>query len=109
MIPEFDLRRESTRSFDRLLPRLEARLKTQIGAKKADWQIFVSRLQNHFPALFKLYHHLYAQQYDFFYHLEDLLFVAAQFWLNRSADLKALDAAREGEPEWFLSKLLCPV
>ncbi len=47
---------------------------------------------------------IYGDQYDFFYHLERILTTAAEMWLARSAELKALDAAREGDNRWFQSQ-----
>ncbi len=61
------------------------------------------RLEVHFPLLFELLISLYQDQYDFFYHLEDLLFCLAEAWIERPEDLKALDAAREDDPQWFHS------
>ena len=61
------------------------------------------RLEVHFPLLFELLISLYQDQYDFFYHLEDLLFCLAEAWIERPEDLKALDAAREDDPHWFHS------
>ena len=47
---------------------------------------------------------IYGDQYDFFYHLERILATAAEMWLARPAELKALDAAREGDNRWFQSQ-----
>jgi glycosidase len=100
MSPNFDLSRETTRTFSRLLPRLEACF---VHADAEIWQAFLSRLKEHFSTLFRLYHQLYHTRYDFFYHLEDLLVTLAQSWLARPADLQALDASREAAPAWFQS------
>ena len=51
---------------------------------------------SNFPRLFGLLLRLYGNQYDFFYHLEDLLNTLAQSWIERSGELKALDAAPRG-------------
>jgi glycosidase len=69
----------------------------------AAWADFLQRLERNFDRLFSLYFHLYSQQYDFFYYLEDLLLTLARMWLDRPEDLKALDAAREADPAWFQS------
>jgi len=61
------------------------------------------RLEVHYPLLFELLISLYQDQYDFFYHLEDLLFCLAEAWIERPEGLKALDAAREDDPHWFHS------
>ncbi len=95
------LEREAHRSLDRLLPRLADRFAGQTDADT--WGIFTRRLGAHFDRLFNLLFQLYGQQYDFFYHLENLLAIAARSWLSRPAELKALDAAREADPLWFQS------
>ena len=60
-------------SLARLRPRLEARFNEEASENPANWEIFLQRLETNFPCLFRLYYQLYAGQYDFFYHLEDLL------------------------------------
>ena len=95
---------QSRRTLDRLLPRLEERYRAKRGRMTADqWRTFTQRLDAHFPRLFKLLYRVYGQQYDFFYYLEELLNVAARMWLARSDELKALDGAREQNPQWFQS------
>jgi len=101
MSEAFDLKRETGRSLERLLPRLEARFASQTSPEQ--WDVFVRRLKQHFPRLFGLYYRLYGQRYDFFYHLEGLLDGIAASWLERPQDLKALDASREADPRWFQS------
>ena len=71
--------------------------------REDEWQVFEKRLQKHFPDLFQLYYQLYADQYDFYYHLEDLLSTLARMWQSRPDDLKALDDNREAQPTWFQS------
>jgi amylosucrase len=97
------LDQESQRSLKRILPRLEERFKKQIKANPQGWQVFSTRLQKHFPKLFKLYFGIYHDQYDFFFHLEDLLISLASSWFARPADLRELDNAREKDPLWFQS------
>lgn len=92
-------KQQTTRSMERLLPRLEARFAA--AAAPADWAAFKARLERHFPALFPLLLHLYGSHYDFFFHLEEILASAAEAWLARPARLKALDAQREANPGWF--------
>lgn len=96
------LHQQTKRSLERLLPRLDARFAAQ--ADPAEWAAFRSRLERHFPRLFRLLLHLYGSHYDFFYHLEEILASAARAWLERPARLKALDAQREGDPDWFQSQ-----
>jgi glycosidase len=100
---EIDINQEAAWSLERLLPRLEEKLATEIEADPQMWQVFQMRLQEHFPRLFKLYHHLYARHYDFFYYLEILLISLAKAAFNRPTDLRALDAERENNPLWFQS------
>ncbi len=96
-------------SLARLLPRLQDQYakilsKTSTETEDAGWEPFRDRLIEHFPRLFTLYYQLYAQNYDFFYHLEDLLLRLMKSWLDRSAELKVLDNHRENFPDWFQSE-----
>ena len=97
------LDREALRTLNRLVPRLEKELAKQIKADKDGWKVFSARLHQHFPLLFRLYYSLYSNHYDFFFHVEDLLVSLARAWFQRSADLRALDQARERDPLWFQS------
>ena len=90
-------------SLTRILPRLETVFSAQINQQPEDWASFNRRLKDHFPRLFRLYFGLYSTQYDFYYHLEDLLITLARAWIDRPSDLKKLDIERESEPEWFQS------
>jgi hypothetical protein len=98
------LERHAKLSLSRLLPRLEADFRKEAKADPAAWQTFIARLKVNFGYLFELLHHLYGDQYDFFYHLEQILAAAARMWLARPAELRALDAARERDPLWFQSQ-----
>ena len=90
-------------TLDRLLPRLELRFANAIAARSDEWHSFRQRLQAYFPRLFQLLKVLYGTQYDFYYHLEELLASLLTSWLERTATLKVLDAERERQPDWFLS------
>jgi len=92
--------RHSASSFTRLMPRLRNRFK---DVPDADWQAYTIRLERHFPRLFRLLHRLYSSHYDFFFHLENLLTTATELWIGRSDELKALDAIRENDPQWYQS------
>jgi amylosucrase len=94
--------RDAQRSLARLLPRLEQEFAAHAGTPA--WDAFRRRLDEHFPRLFHLLRELYGDQYDFFYHLERTLALAAQSWFDRPADLKAQDAVREAAPTWFQSE-----
>ena len=92
--------KQSVSSFARILPRLRDRF---CDVPEADWQVFTQRMEKNFGRLFHLLHALYSGHYDFFFHLESIMISATQMWVNRSDDLKALDAMREGDPGWFQS------
>jgi len=91
------------RSFQRLQPRLRARFEAYAQANPAGWAEFNQRLETHFARLFDLLLRLYGGQYDFFYHLEELLGSLAEAWIARPDGLKALDRTREQEPAWYQS------
>ncbi len=89
---------DASLSLARIWPRLAARF---ADADPTAWAVFRTRLHAHFGTLFPLLRHLYGGQYDFFYHLEATLEMAATQWLARSPALQALDAAREADPGWL--------
>jgi glycosidase len=91
------------KSLQRILPRVEQALKKNISKDPQGWEHFTARLYKNFPALFNSYFKIYNNQYDFFYHLEDLVTSIARSWFARPADLRELDNAREKNPLWFQS------
>ncbi len=93
---------ECARTYARLMPRFEAEWAGALPA--GEWAIFRARLDTHFPRLFRLLARLYGDRYDFYYHLEQILAMAAAMWRDRPAALKALDAAREADATWFQSQ-----
>ena len=95
------LQEQADESLRRLMPRLEARFRA--GIDEAEWERYLARLERHFPRLFTPLLQLYGNRYDFFWHLESILFSATEMWVARSEELKALDARREEDPDWFLS------
>lgn len=99
-----NLEQKATLSLVRLTPRLQERFSHLATTHARDWQVFLSRLEVHFQRLFGLYYQLYADQYDFFYHLEDLIISLGRAWFDRPAELKALDLQRETDPRWFQSQ-----
>ncbi|MEL7644661.1 MAG: alpha-amylase family glycosyl hydrolase, partial [Anaerolineaceae bacterium] len=103
---ELNLNTEAVNSLDKLLPRLQSSFVEEIAADPQAWLAFNQRLGAHFPALFRLYHHLYAARYDFFYHLEALLTELLRAAFARPADLRALDAEREVNPLWYQSNTM---
>ena len=96
---EASLNQEIAVTLRRLIPRIEPHL-----LDDEDRDLFCTRLEQHFPAVFRLLLDLYGERYDFFYHLEQLLIMAAQMHADRPADLKELDRAREANPTWFQSQ-----
>jgi amylosucrase len=84
MFDPAQLHLETQRSYTRLWPRLAAHFAEQ--AHTPAWQSFRRRFD------------------DFFYHLEQILLLAAQSWLERPSELQALDAEREANPTWFQSE-----
>jgi glycosidase len=100
---EDDLIDKASTSLARLRPRLEAQFTPRAAVDVPAWGDFMRRLEDNFPRLFGLYYHLYSGCYDFFYHLEDLLFTLARMTMDRPAELKALDTLREADPQWFQS------
>ncbi len=94
---------EALRSLNRLLPRLEAAFAAYRTQHPEQWGIYQKRLRTGFSSLFQILAHLYGDQYDFFYHLESLMMIITKAWVDRSDDLKALDAEREAQPTWFQS------
>jgi amylosucrase len=103
---ETDLERKIETSLKRLKPRLLVCLAESAGRDPQGWEQFVRRLDEHFPRLFRLYYHLYRENYDFFYHLEDLVCTLSRMWFARPPDLRALDARRENDPLWFQSQAM---
>lgn len=97
------VQREAARSLTRLLPRV-AQAFAEAGGAAVAWNVFEQRLQREWPRLFELLFGLYGTQYDFFYHLEQLLLAMAQSWLERPDWLKQRDALREADTEWFQSE-----
>ena len=88
-------------SLSRLLPKLEERFGDRV--ERGEWQNYLERIKTHFPRLFQLLYQLYGNQYDFFYHLENILAIVTQKWLERSDNLKALDVMRQSDPQWYQS------
>ena len=73
------------------------------AARKA-WKAFASRLDAHFPTLLQELAPLYGARPDFLDFLVELLAVGFDAWLERPADLQALDLQREKNPRWFQSQ-----
>lgn len=93
------LNEQAALSLERLMPRIAPLLDNA-----EDRDIFFTRLTDQFPRLFRLLFQLYGDQYDFFYHLEQLLNLSADIFMQRPESLKSLDSEREQNPLWFHSE-----
>ncbi len=78
-----------------LLKRLSSQLKKQA---KTSWPQLQARLAKQLPILLKLYLQLYGDQYDCYYHLEQLLMQLAKSSAERPAYLQAEDQQPQ---QWF--------
>jgi len=96
--------RQAEKSLNRLIPRLRARLGPDDDKHARLWQTFESRLRREWERLFRLLVQLYGWQYDFFYHLEQILVTALQAWAERPEYLRGIDAAHEADPQWYQSE-----
>ncbi len=88
---------QAAKSWARLMPRIKPLLNS------VDFEKFSARTAVHFPTLFELLHRLYGDQYDFLFHLENILSRAAMCLRDRPATLKHLDDVREANPDWYQS------
>ena len=106
--------REAAKTLNRLKPAMRAEMMRQeavlspvkvpedgIRPENVLWLAFEARLDAHFPRLFRLLVGLYGWQYDFYYHLEQIMRTAVRAWKNRPERLKAVDKDREADPLWF--------
>jgi amylosucrase len=92
---------QSKLTLERLLPHIEPILSV-VDVNTSD--VFIDRLDNHFVDLFRLLHDLYGKQYDFIFHLEDILAHMARMFVDRPLELKQLDNTREADSLWFQSE-----
>ena len=80
----------------------EARQRASIQKSK-DWQQFDQRLQRYLPVLANELASVYGTNIAVLPMLEQLMSVAWQSYSERAKPLKQQDAARETNPDWFLS------
>jgi len=69
----------------------------------ADSRAFRTRFEAQFPKLFELFSTLYGEHDACLDQLANLVILALASWRDRAEDLKALDEAREAQPDWFQS------
>jgi amylosucrase len=91
------IRQAARTTIERLKPRLEQHL----PADEIRQAVFFRRLDAQLPRLIHHLHIIYGYMYDFFYHLEQYLLTAAQYYTARPDALHALDDQRESNPLWF--------
>lgn len=75
---------------------------TELG--EDEQQRFFRRLEKQLPDILEALLTLYGDQFDFFYHLEQVLLTAATAYAQRSDDLRQHDIKREPNPDWFKSE-----
>jgi len=95
------IRERAKRGMARLLPRVRSTFNDAADADPGAWRAFEARLTREWGRLFGLLIQLYGTEYDFFYHLEQILALAARSWFARPQSLRDLDERRENDPEWF--------
>jgi amylosucrase len=85
-----------------LLNRILDELSPQLA--RHDLRHFLTRLGANFYAIHSLFRLLYGKRDDFEAQMTRLVDVMARNHLQRSTELKALDAVREQDHEWFLGQ-----
>lgn len=90
-------------TYDRLLPKVKQRLVSEPAFSPDEWNVFRTRLDSHFAQLFAFLYEIYGSQYDFYFHLEELLVLMGKAWFERKPALKQRDSQRENDPLWYQS------
>ena len=65
------IQKQANFSLVRLLPLLTEKFSEKV--EEGEWQRYILRLTQHFPRLFGLLYQIYGKEYDFFYHLTEIL------------------------------------
>jgi amylosucrase/maltose alpha-D-glucosyltransferase/alpha-amylase len=73
------------------------------SVRTPEWEGFIYRLEESFPNLLSHLLEIYGHHFDFYYHLERLLELMADAWLERPPDWKSTDAMREADRAWYKS------
>ena len=87
----------------RALKRMEPRI-AEVLPQAGDCAVFMGRAEQHIAQIFKLLWELYGWQYDFYYHLEQIILTAAKMLNERPPDLRELDQDRTHDSGWFQSE-----
>lgn len=90
---------ESKRCLTRILHAIDLS-----SLSKTDHKVLLSRLDQHFPALFDLLLQVYDKHYDLHYHLQQLVQTLASQFAQRNARLKKKDKQRLADPLWHKSE-----
>ena len=98
MVPPIDLKNQAQLTLNRLVQRLDKRIPSWTSDL-----VFQKALQDHWIDLFSHLYEVYSDQFDLFYHLEELVWSLYTSWSDRSPALKTLDRDRLHSPNWFLS------
>ncbi len=91
-----DISYESSKTLNRLLQTTDL-----THMSKTDYATFTERLGNNFPDLFELLHAVYGTQYDFHFHLQQLIIILSKGLSDRKAALKKKDKQRLKNPRWY--------
>ncbi|MBX3607793.1 MAG: alpha-amylase family protein [Piscinibacter sp.] len=90
---------------DDQLDRLRLAVRDRVApAHAVQWPAFDRRLRRHLGTLRDELARLYGERLDFESFLTGLLAEAFGHWVARDAELQALDARRELDPDWFQSQ-----
>ncbi len=96
--------READKTLNRLMPGMQTEMNKYEEIPGRLWDDFEVRLRKHFPRLFRLLTGLYGWQYDFYYHLEQIMLTAVRAFKSRPQYLKKMDLERESNPLWYQSE-----
>ncbi len=90
-------------ALERMLPTLEAFWEAE-DVDQSEIDEVMDRLVRHWPRLFQLLAGLYGNQWDFFYHLEQILMTMVRGWRMRDETLRETDRRRINNPGWYTSE-----
>ncbi|MFC4700568.1 alpha-amylase family glycosyl hydrolase [Glaciecola siphonariae] len=91
-----DFAKQSNLTLSRILAQLDM---SDLSA--AQQKVFKQRLQSHFPSLFQSYYEVYGWQYDFFFHLQQLVNTLKTGFAERPNTLKNKDKKKLAQSDWY--------